>query len=98
VGDRLRAQPPLQGDRERVPVGDAGAVRRVCRVVGEVRQPHRGREPAELPVVSAGDGELPVGAGERFVRGDRRVSVAHPLRRRAGGEIAGGLVTSARAG
>ena len=62
--------------------GDAVAIRREPRVVGELRRLDRGAEARPLPLGPHRDDDLPVARGEGLVRDDVRMGVAPATRRR----------------
>ena len=90
VAQPLDQQRP-QGD----PVHDAVLVAGEPRVVGQLGQAEHLDQLAELPVVARGHDEVAVGAGQRLVREQAGVAVAHPARHDAAGDVRAALVDQA---
>ena len=90
---------PLDEQRsELAAVRGAVLVAREPRVVGELGHPEDLDEPAELAVVARRDDEVAVGAGQRLVREEAGVAVAHPARDDAARDEGTRLVDQPREG
>ena len=92
---RTGAQVLRQQRPQLIPVGRAPLVGREPGIVRELRGPDHLAQPAELGVVARGDDQLLVGGGQRLIRGEAGVGVAHPERDHSPGDIGAGLVDHA---
>ncbi len=86
VRSGCRRERGLDGVVELVAVRDPVGVGREARVVGEPGLAQHRRQGPELLVVADRDHELAIGGVEHRVRRDRRMPVAEPAGRHAGGE------------
>ena len=92
----VRVRQPLDQQRpELVPVGGPVLVAGEPRVVDQLGQAQDRAELRELAVVAGGDDQVAVGAGQRLVREQAGVAVAHPEGHRAAGDVRAGVVDQA---
>ena len=80
VPRRLRPEPLDEQRPQLLPVCGPVGVLGEPRVVSDLWQPQDAAKLAELCVVARGDDQLIIGGGERLVREEARVGVAHPVR------------------